>query len=126
MSSKDDLPRPLRWFQRPAYIAALAALIASLALATLAASNVATGNDLDDQGTVLQRLDDIAVDNHSTLEAIERNQAGVDELVAFVRDLQARPAPEAVNVQTFIDLLCASDDPVRLAACEQLGANPKE
>lgn len=127
MSSKGDpQPRHLRWFQRPAYIAALAGLIASIALGTLAASNVATGNDLDDQGAVLDRIDRLAVENRSTLDAVERNQAGTDELVAFVRDLQSRPEPETDDRQMFVDLLCASEDPVRLAACEELGAIPKE
>lgn len=114
------------WLKRPAYIAALAALIAAIALGTVAATTVITGGKVDDQGPILERIDKLAVENRSTLDAVERNQAGVDELVEFVRDIQARPDAGASDRQLFIDLLCASEDPVRIAACQELGAIPKE
>src|SRR5690606_22689317 len=59
----------------------------------------------------------------SALLAIERNQAGIDELVSFVRDVkeaQETGGARSVDLQIFIDLLCASDDPVRQQACEQI------
>lgn len=123
-SAADPTQRQMRWFQRPGYVAALAGLLAAIALAVMAASNLDTGNEIDDQGAILTRIDRLAIENRSTLEAVERNQAGVDELVEFVRDIQAEP--ETNTTQMFVDLLCASEDPVRLAACRELGAIPKE
>lgn len=101
----------LAWYKRPAYIASCAALIFALAASTVAANTVINGSRLDDQGEVL--------------EAIEKNQAGVDELVAFVRDLQEQPDDDtnAQVVQQIFRLLCASEDPVRLAACAELEGN---
>lgn len=112
----------LKWWQRPAYIAALAALCASVALGTIGVNAIITNAALD-------RLDQVALDNRTTLEAIEDNQAGVDELVAFVRDLQDNPSADTETqriVTQILDLLCASEDPVRIAACVELGFTPGE
>lgn len=114
----------LRWWQRPAYIAAIAGLAAAVAVGTLAANSIITGNEVNAQGEVLDRIDQLAIDNRSTLEAIEKNQAGVDELVEFVRDIQSRPEADDDTVRTFVRLLCASSDPVRQQACAELGATP--
>ena len=92
----------LKWWQRPAYIASIAALVASLAFVTVAVNSAINGSRLDDQGDVL--------------EAIERNQAGVDELVDFVHDLKAEDQanPDTADpVRVVLDILCASSDPRR-------------
>jgi len=111
----------LKWWQRPAYIASIAALVAAVALGTLGVSALITNDALD-------RLDQVAGDNRATLEAIERNQAGVDELVDFVHDLQQAPPDDNTEqvVNRIFVLLCASEDPVRIAACTELGLNPGE
>lgn len=110
----------LRWWQRARWLAALAALIAAMSFAAFTTNTVATRNKVEQTGSV-------AVDNQATLERIDRalsgieaNQQGIDELVSFVRDLQSQPQGNSDAVQQVIDLLCASEDPVRLEACRNL------
>jgi hypothetical protein len=59
------------------------------------------------------------------LDRLDGNQEGIDALVSFVEDVKADAADnEPVDLQVFIRLLCASDDPVRQAACIEIGALP--
>jgi hypothetical protein len=99
-------------------------LIAALSFAAFVTTTIVTSKEVGSAGSV-------AVDNQESLEAIERaiegiqgNQEGIDVLVNFVRDMQAQPEEEPANLQVFIDLLCSSEDPVRLAACAKLGEDP--
>jgi len=62
------------------------------------------------------------------IQEISDNQAGIDELVSFVRDVAETQNEEEFDLTVFIDLLCSSEDPARQAACAALPPNlqPKE
>lgn len=71
---------------------------------------------------------DINKANKITLDRLDHNQAGIDELVNFVHDLEKQqqitssgPSPTAVKFQ---ELLCSSSDPVRVEACKRLSLSP--
>lgn len=91
----------LKWWQRPTWLASLAAFIASISFSALMV---------------------VTIRDSETLDAIEKNQEGIDELVTFVRDLQSQPPSNGSSqvVQQVISLLCASEDPVRQQACNEL------
>jgi hypothetical protein len=102
--------RPIKWWQRPSWLAALASLVAALSFAAFVIDAHYTRSDVD---------------------AIERQQDDITELVTFVRDLQQEQDddPDRVgqgDLQIFVDLLCSSTDPARLAFCEAHGLLPKE
>lgn len=115
-----------QWWQDWRWVAATAALVGMLGFASFVATTVIANAQVEEQGPVIDRLTELAENNASAIAQIENNQAGIDELVAFIRDLQAQEDPaDPGTVQTFIDLLCASSDPVRQAACADLeGATP--
>lgn len=124
------LSRPRPW-ANPKWVAAVAALIGAVSLASWAASSISTSSEVGDQGQVLERLESIATDlgklaeqNAVNIDQLEANQAGIDELVAFVRDLQAEAEDEGEDetVRRFLVVLCASSDPARIAVCDELRA----
>lgn len=101
-NNNNGLLKPLIWWKKPAWLASLAAFIAAIAFSIFVFT---------------------AVSNKETLDAIEKNQAGIDELVGFVRDVERQQGQqgESDTVRNLYTLLCASEDPVRIKACEQLG-----
>jgi hypothetical protein len=115
----------LSWWKRPAYVTASAGLVLSLAFSAFVANTILTRDDVSDLTTVVGQLQDLAAANAKAIKGIEDNQAGINELVDFVRDMQNQP-DSGVDVQLFIDLLCASEDPVRRNACIELGYTPGE
>lgn len=117
---RPPLPTPRRWWHDWRWIAAVAALLLGLAASTVAVKTTITDSRVGDQAEVIDRLGTLAESNAAAIRQIEHNQAGIDELVAFVRDIQQQDTADDHTVQTFIDLLCASSDPVRLAACAEL------
>lgn len=61
--------------------------------------------------------------NGEVLTRLDRNQAGIDELVGFVHELQADQSGSSGQSETvtlIMDLLCASSDPDRVEACAAL------
>ena len=109
--------QPVKWYQNWRWIAAVAAFFASIAVSALAATTVVNSAHIDDLSVLAER-------NSKAITGIENNQAGIDELVAFVHDVQLRQGQGGNQSQLFIDLLCSSSDPVRLAACAEL-TNPE-
>lgn len=113
----EDLIKVHGWYKRPKWLAALAALIASCSFAAFVSTTVFTSVQAD------HNQEDIG-DLQVAIAAIEHNQEGIDELVAFVRDLQDRPPSSGSNTerlfQEAMTLLCASSDPARIEACKQL------
>lgn len=96
------------------WVAAVAGFIASLGIVAFAVSAVENGTLLEEvkhQNTQLQVQTD----------RLDRNQAGIDELVSFVREIRNRNNREAQSsAQMFVELLCSSEDPIRRAACQKL------
>lgn len=87
------------------------AVLLSAVLLLLLMQGFQTYRALFTTGPLLARLDD--------------NQEGIDALVSFVEDVKEDAADnQPVDLQVFIRLLCASDDPVRQAACVEIGAIP--
>lgn len=114
-----------QWWQDWRWVGAVALLFIAVGFVVFVTISVLTRAEVEEQGPVIDRLSELAENNAAAIEQIERNQAGIDELVAFVRDVQAQPDTDDGTVQTFIDLLCASSDPARQAACTELeGASP--
>jgi hypothetical protein len=114
-----------QWWQDWRWAAAVAAVLIGVSFAVFVASTVANTAEVADQGEVIAQLSVLAESNAIAIQQIEANQEGIDELVAFVRDVQAQPDTEPDTVRVFIELLCASSDPVRVAACNELqGAAP--
>lgn len=106
-------PHPIRWWQRPLWLGALAAFV-------LAVAQCAFVLTVADQGAVLDELSKVADSNGQAISSIEKNQEGIDELVAFVRDLKDRPGSSSQAVEEVLRLLCASSDPARQAACAEI------
>lgn len=122
---RPDLP-PKRWHDWR-WVAAVAALLLAGAISTVAIKTTITESRVGDQTEVIDRLGVLAESNASAIRQIEHNQAGIDELVEFVRDIQQQPSDDGSvqkAVQTVVNLLCESSDPVRLAACAELQAPP--
>lgn len=63
---------------------------------------------------------------------IENNQEGIDELVAFIKTIDAQacngadcpPSQTEQLLTNFIHILCSSDDPGQQKACRELGYTP--
>lgn len=107
------------WWQDWKWVAAIACVLAALAIGAWSLASVRTNVAVD-------RLAALAQQNRVTLERIDRNQAGIDELVAFVHDVQRQQAQQgsADVVNRVLTILCSSSDPTRMAACQQLGIPP--
>lgn len=114
------LPK-IKWWKNWKIIAALAALIFSLSLSGLAINSIQTNEKVTDIQPIVERLD--------------KNQAGIDELVKFVHDFQSQQSSNGSSsgsssggqsqvVNQIFNLLCSSSDPVRVEACKQLGLKP--
>lgn len=104
------------WYKRPKWLAALAALVAAWSFAGFVTTTVVTSRQAEVNSENIGSLEQV-------VEELRRNQEGIDELVAFVRDLQSQPPDNnstARAVQQVLDMLCASSDPVRMEACSQL------
>lgn len=115
-----DVVKPLPWWKQPSYVAAVALLIAAFSVAVIAVGViqlrvVADGNARRSR------------ENSEVLQSIKDNQKGINELVDFVHDLKQQATQDGNNqaVKDLETLLCASDDPVRIAACEKLGLRPE-
>lgn len=71
-------------------------------------------------------VDDVQSSVTQIKESSQRTEKAADELVAFVHEIQsqqgAAPAETQQAVQTIINVLCSSSDPVRLEACSKLSA----
>jgi hypothetical protein len=91
----------------------------ALRLIDIGHKQVVSADNRDDD---ISRLTDIAVDVKKATERLDSNQAGIDVLVSYVEELKANAGGD--NGQKFVDLLCASSDPVRIKACQELGALP--
>jgi hypothetical protein len=109
------------WWQSWRWIASIAFLVFAVGNITWAANSVVTNQKLDARAQVGDKI-------ASIVERIDDNQAGIDELVAFVHDVEKQQAGGNSQTQqivgNLITLLCASEDPVRTAACQQLGYLP--
>lgn len=126
-----DTPRSqMHWWQDWKWIASIAFLIAAIAVGSWALSSVQTQRTVDDQTPILNQLKNIAEqnnqlgqDNKATLTQLTKNQAGIDELVTFVHEVEAQQQAQGQSkvVNDIITILCSSSDPVRQQACTQLG-----
>lgn len=117
----EEYERPKHWWQNPRWIGALAGLIFAIGNTSWALTTVATQGEVKDAATAFDDLANIAESNADAIQRLDENQAGIDELVAFVRDVQAQQEANGDStsqlVNTLITLLCASEDPERDAAC---------
>lgn len=110
----------MHWWQDWKWVASIAFVVAAIAIGAWSLASIRTNVTVD-------KLAGIAADNQNTLTRLDRNQAGIDELVAFVHEFQAQQASQASGqgqskvATDIIALLCSSSDPVRQAACHQLG-----
>lgn len=108
-----------RWFQDWRWIASIAGLVGALSFAAFAGQLVVNSGKADQRDESINNIEKI-------LEGVAENQEGIEELVSFVRDAQAQASTDRIrpdDLLIFVDLLCSSEDPVRLAACEQI-TNP--
>lgn len=124
----DEYEKPKRWWQNPQWVKAVAFLIFAVGNTTWALTTVATQNDVQDAEAAFDDLAALTDGNRATLDRLADNQAGIDVLVSFVREVQAQQeAAEGGSgdaVQTLITILCASSDPVRIEACQALQSEP--
>lgn len=60
------------------------------------------------------------------LDRLDKQQADLTILVDFVKDVQNASNEEQQDLQVFVDLLCASSDPIRIQHCVAIGALPAE
>ncbi len=116
----------MRPWQDWRWIAAVGVLLFSIGFSAFVVATVTTREAVQDQAPVIDRLEGIAGANAQAIDSIEKNQQGIDSLVAFVEDLRADDddGDQGDTVATFIRLLCASSDPVRLEECRLLGVAP--
>jgi peptidoglycan hydrolase CwlO-like protein len=101
---------------------AAAALVGALSFAAFAVTTIVDNKETEQlQDSDAEQDIDITA-NRKALEDIAKTLAGVEELVKYVRDVKDRAEQEGdpVDLTIFVDLLCASEDPVRLAACAKL------
>lgn len=119
--TKDDAA-PTHWYARPQWLAALAALIAASSFAGFVTTTVFTSERTSENSEDIGSLEHVVAELQSAVQGIEKNQEGIDELVAFVRDLQSQPQGNGTRdaVEQVLDVLCASSDPVRVQACSEL------
>lgn len=112
---------PLHWWQNPKWIASVAFLIFSFAFLTVAVTSYQLNRKQDSRAKTLDNIDNVVT-------RLDRNQVGIDELVAFVHEVEASQAKTQGGTSKaagdIITLLCTSSDEVRLAACAQLGYQP--
>lgn len=136
LPSSEGSQHPLKFYQNWKWVAALAALILGVGLAAFSIpgsiSATETQTDVETLTSIGEVLADNSETNRRTLEridraitAVENNQTGIDELVEFVHEIQAREQAQGNrdSSQMFVELLCASSDPVRQQACARLQAN---
>lgn len=114
-----------KWFQDWRWVASIAALLFGIAGGAFAITSVETGSEINDQTEILEQIETISGQNAAELEQLERNQAGIEELLQFVRRAQTEGGDDVVTreeIQAFFQLLCASTDPIRNQACDELAA----
>jgi hypothetical protein len=109
-----------RWWQDWKLAAAVAAMFLGVGLTMFALSFTRTADSVEGLEPVVDRLDALSQTNSDHLEALRRNQEGIDSLVSYVEEAQAAEAAGEDAVTFIVDLLCASEDPVRVAACEEI------
>jgi hypothetical protein len=111
-----------RWWQDWKLAAAVAAMFLGVGLTMFALSFTRTADSVEGLEPVVDRLDALSQTNSDHLEALRRSQEGIDSLVAYVEELRARAAADAPDdpVALIVELLCSSEDPVRVAACERV------
>lgn len=117
------LPRPVRvrrW-DNPRWIGAIAALILAVSFSVFVYTNVRTNRSVD-------TLKSVADANKTVLDRIDHNQAGIDELVNFVHEVQAQQSQQGNGQSQVVvqleQILCTSSDPIRVEACQRLGITP--
>lgn len=120
-----DYEDPRHWWQNPKFWASVAAVL--LALSTIAGQYVAhnTLSEIREVKGTFNGLSEIAKTNSDALLALEKNQEGIDELVAFVHELQEDDGESdggGQSGQVFVDLLCNTTDPATDNVCRQLEA----
>lgn len=120
---KDMRERGVKWWQDWRWIAAMAAFLAMTSFTVFVGTTVRTNDSVQNAEPVLEQLARISESNALELRRLEQSQQGIDELVAYVRRLQQEDEQDdRVDLQVFIDLLCADSDPVRVQKCEEIGA----
>lgn len=131
LEERPDRDLPInRWWQRPKYIAALAALVFALSFSAFAYRTWTTALDvgetkenISEYEPIIARLDNLAEDNAKNIASLEKNQVGIDTLVDFVNDLRRERVQNEQPPSSgdpYIRLLCASSDPIRQAACAEI------
>lgn len=130
------LPERTKWYKNPAWIIALCAVLVVALIAILVINSFQTKGDAasaKDSATEANAKADEALKNQAIfltnqqnqltiLDRLNANQSGIDELVKFVHDVQAQQGNGNTEVVDKIyELLCASNDPIRLEACKRLG-----
>lgn len=126
MNITSDTPRrEMHWWQDWKWVASIATLLFVIAFSTFVFTTVKTGNTVDKNSPVISQLNDLAKSNAATLDRLDKNQAGIDELVAFVHEVEAQQSAQGAGqsqiVKDLIEILCSSSDPVRVEACVRLG-----
>lgn len=115
------LPMPdHKWWQDWKFAGAIGVVFLGVGLIMFALSTNRTADSVEAQQPVIERLDSLAQNNNIHLEALRRNQAGIDALVAYVEEAKAKEAAGQDAVTFLVDLLCSSEDPVRQAACAEI------
>lgn len=111
-------PRRVRPWESAKWIAAVAGLILAISFAVFVWTSVRTDRSI-------ATLKGVADANKTVLERIDRNQAGIDELVNFVHEVQAQEAQQGNGQSQVVgqleQILCSSSDPIRIEACQRLG-----
>jgi uncharacterized iron-regulated membrane protein len=119
---------PVPFWQDWRWIAAIAIFIFALAITTLAVTTVQTNNTIDQNSPLFAELKTLTEQNHDALSQLQNNQAGINELVTFVHQVEAQQAQNgngnSAAVNQLEQVLCATTDPARIAACQQLGIQP--
>jgi hypothetical protein len=101
------------------FVAALAALAGAIALIILTVILFSNSYKADQRDAKAEEAVDIAKDVKAIAEDLKVQGDDVQVLVDYVEDLKANDDGRS-SATLFIDLLCASEDPVRLAACAEV------
>lgn len=101
---------------------AITGLIAAMAFAAFATTTVLDNAETEDLQDTAERQGEDITANEQAIADIAATLDGVTVLVEYVEDLKAAQEAEGndADLSIFVDLLCASEDPVRLEACRQL------
>lgn len=104
----------LKWWQDWRWVASIAFLIFSLGAIALGITTYHTSTTVEDQTSILTRLD--------------KSQKDLDEITQFLHQVEAQQSTSSSSgnssqqvVQTLITLLCSSEDPIRQQACKTAG-----